>query len=77
MSVLNTVLDALNTILDALNTVLHALITELERSSKGGSVCDIHVSRIYVDIVEVIMVDCRCMLMLDSRDMWVNGSNSL
>jgi hypothetical protein len=28
----------------------------------------------YVDIVVVIIVDCRCMLMLDSRDMLVNGS---
>ena len=66
-------------VLSVLNTVLDALNTELERSSKGGTVCYIHVSRIYVDIVVVIIVDCRCvlMLMLESRFMLVNGRKPL
>ena len=61
--------------LTVLKTVLDALNTKLERSSKGGSVCDIHVRRSYIDIVVVIIVDCQCVLMLESRVMLVNGSN--
>ena len=62
------------TVLSILNTVLDALNTKLERGSKGGSVCCTRVSRIYIDIVVIIIVDCRCMLMLGSRVMLVNGS---
>jgi len=63
-----TILSVMNTILDALNSVL-------ERKSKGGSECAIRVSRIYIDIVVVIIVDCRCMLMLWSSVTLVIGSN--
>ena len=62
------------TVLSVLNTVLDALNTKLEMNSKGGNVCGICVSRICVDIVVVIIVDCQCMLMLGSRVMLVNGS---
>ena len=61
-----TILSVMNTILDALNSVL-------ERKSKGGSECAIRVSRIYIDIVVVIIVDCQCVLMLGSRVLLVNG----
>ena len=63
-----TILSVMNTISDALNSVL-------ERKTKGGSECAIRVSRIYIDIVVVIIADCRCVLMLWSRVTLVIGSH--
>jgi hypothetical protein len=54
-------------------SVQRCILSVLERSSKGGIVCDSQVSGIYAEIVVVIIVDCRSGLMLGSRAMLVNG----